>query len=267
MSLNKFTISTILPLTLLLITGCGPTMRTVHYGVANSGSTSKYLTKPLYEEDAENNKAATYVSGQYFTNFGEGYYSDELSRFGDFLIHRVHSEKHHNISYGILGYMGKYHVNELTDFKGDKSFYGGGVTGGFNVRLPIRRVEWRIIGLQSTLLYEDGKYASFRKEAEDAEALVAGDDGEEQVLFNDLHPDNLVANVSVNTELIIKLDKISLGFYGSAGSNWGINGAKHYVLTGSLNVLLNNTNTTFFIQGNTLTHIGYYSIGISQRLF
>ena len=264
MTFNKYTLLSILSLTLLLITGCGPTMRTVHYGVANSGSASKYLTKPIYKDTADNKKAATYVSGQYFTNFGEGYYSDEFSRFGDFLIHRVHSEKHHNISYGILGYMGKYHVNELTDFKGDKSFYGGGVTGGFNVRLPIKRIEWRILGLQSTLLYEDGQYSAFRREAEDAEELFSGD---EQVLFNNMHPDNLIVNARISTELIINLDKTSLGFYISAGNTWGIPGEKHFIMTGSLNMLLNKTNTTFFMQTIVSSHTGCFSIGISQRLF
>ncbi len=70
----------LLVLTILTMNSCETT-----YGIANIGSESKYLPKPVYKDTTEK---ATYLTGQFYHNLGDGYQPNELSYFGDVMINR-----------------------------------------------------------------------------------------------------------------------------------------------------------------------------------
>ncbi len=86
------------------------------------------------------------------------------------------------------------------------------MTGEFNLNIPFKKVDWRIIGIRTTAIYENGSYASFRNNAKNDKLIL------------NIHPYNTAFNVSFTEEIIIKLKTVSFGYYGAFGITFGENG-------------------------------------------
>ena len=180
-----------------------------YYGTAHTANETTYLTKPVY---TTSNANAIYFSGR-FSHTVFPYYDNERTYFGELSLHRSHTWKHINLSYGILGYGGSYRIHEVERYAGNKYFGGTGATGELNFNLPFKKVDYRVIGVRTTLFYENGDYASFRKIAEN------------DTLIENVNWFHGGINVSLYYEVLFKLHKIILGIYAASGptfwnKNW-----------------------------------------------
>ena len=201
-----------------LFEGCRP-----QYGIANGGAEPIYFEKPVYRDSAV---TACYIGGKYAQTIDSAYSNNnERSRFGEIYFHRSHTKKFYNLSYGAFGYMGSYKVAVVEKYRGEKSFYGGGVAGSFNLNIPTAMVDFRPIGVSGSFLYEDGDFASFRRKAE------------KENLIDNLNSGQFVYNLSLTTEYVLKFKHSSLGILGSLGSTMNtdedlpvftLNGCVHY---------------------------------------
>jgi hypothetical protein len=221
------------------------------YGIANIGSESKYIPKPVYKDTTEK---ATYLTGQFYHNLGDGYNPDELSYFGDIMINKSHTSKNFNYSYGGIFYLGNYFVNEIPKYKGMKTFYGSALTGEINFNIPFNKVDWRIIGLRTTAIYEQGSFTKFRRQA-----------GNENLIEN-IHPNNATINIGLTHDLIIKLKKVSFGLYSVEGITIGADG--NGILTLSNTLHFTRQRFTGFAQMSLgiFGQNGTFSAGINYRL-
>lgn len=234
-------------LVIFFLAGCSPTLP--KYGVANPGSASSYVAAPVFRDTTQN---ATYLSGQFFSNTGHGYYPDELIYFGDLSLHRSHTGKNYNLSYGLYGFFGNYKVEKVDDYRGNYSFFGSGFTGSINYNEDFHKVAWRVIGLQSSVYYEYGDYARFRQNAEEAD------------LINNLHPDPFRFYSGLTTEVIFKLDRMDLSFFVSPGLDFGFRDDNEFRLTGSINFL--TPQNTFSVQTHGGNQGTFLSVGYSRRI-
>lgn len=168
------------------------------YGVANQSSLTKYLEKPVYKDSTE---SAIYVGGQYYNNDGSGYDSNEKSYFVDFSIHRSHSHKNINYSYGLLGYFGNYDA-KIEGFEGKKDFYGLGVLADVNYKVSLNAIELRIIGLRASIIHEMGEFSQYREE-------MSG-----LGLAYNKNIDNTSKYLGLTTDVIYKFNQdFNLGYY------------------------------------------------------
>jgi len=221
------------------------------YGIANGGTESTYLTKPIYSDTNANNN---YISAKmYYSVLNTAYNPNEKMAFGEINVHRSHTRKNYNIAYAFVAYGGTYSVNEVEKYKGDKNFIGTALIGDLNYNIPLDIMDIRIMGLRTSIIYENGSYATFRKKA--------SSDG----LIINAHPNNFALNLSLTQEFIIKLKKVNFGAYNVSGMTFGKN--DEHVLTGSQCIQLTHNKTTGFIQRNTGT-FGYgqtISLGINYK--
>jgi hypothetical protein len=98
----------------------------------------------------------------------------------------------------------------VEQYKGNKYFGGFGGTGELNFNVPFKKVDWRVIGVRTTMFYEDGRYASFRRMAE------------KDTLIENVNHYHGGFNVSACYEVIVKLDKVNFGYYSAIGTTFGI---------------------------------------------
>lgn len=184
---------------------------TVYYGVGNVHNKSKYLQKPLYNDSVSK---ATYISGSFSNNLGRGYYKGEDSYYGDITFHQAYNKKYFVWAYGLSGFYGTYNVKELYEYPGYKTFYGGAITGDIALNIPIisdnSQFEYRILGLRLSLLYEDGAFADFRKNAK-SEYLIVNS-----------NPLNTSLNVTYYSDFAVKFDEDrTFGISGGFGHTIG----------------------------------------------
>ncbi len=232
---------------IFFMTGCSPALP--KYGVANPGSASRYMAAPVFRDTIQN---ATYLSGQFFSNTGHGYYPDEWIYFGDLSLHRSHTGKNYNLAYGLYGYLGNYKVEEVEGFRGNYSFFGSGLKASINYTEDFQKVAWRVIGLQSSVYYEYGDYARFRQNAEEAD------------LITNLHPDPFRFYSGLTTEVIFKLDRMDLSFFVSPGLDFGFRDDNEFRLTGSINLI--TPQNTFSVQTHEGNQGTFFSFGYSRRI-
>lgn len=225
------------------------------YGVANQSSFTKFLDKPLYNDSTE---VATYIAAQYYNNDGNGFQPNEKSYFMDFSIHRSHTIKNFNISYGILGYFGNYET-KLTGFEDKHSFYGYGALADFNYKLSLRNFELRIIGLRASFVHEMGEFTNFREEMSDAGLIINRSEK------------NTPVYLALQTNHIYKINSdFSVGLYSALGRTFdkgsdSSEGSLIYtiVLHGSYKKITTLGQINFGL-GSNLT---IYSFGLQYNLF
>jgi hypothetical protein len=187
---------------MLLLSSCGGNPP-IYYGIANKGSESTYLTKALFTDTAQNNN---YLSGKiYFTAGNSAYNKKESESFAELKFHRSHTRHMYHWAYGFMLYGGDYSVNEIPEYKGSKGFYGAGITNELSINLPSDNMEWRPLGIRTTFIYENGRYASFRKNA--------ARDG----LILNTYSANPLINFSLTHDIIMKFKRIEIGYYSAVG--------------------------------------------------
>ncbi|HLX66981.1 MAG TPA: hypothetical protein VKR41_08285, partial [Puia sp.] len=55
-------------------------------------------------------------------------------------------------------------TNQLNTYAGSYSFGGLGVQGGINAVVPIGIGEWRLLGVETSVIHEFGNYLSLRQQ-------------------------------------------------------------------------------------------------------
>ncbi|HKK61024.1 MAG TPA: hypothetical protein VJ951_00605 [Bacteroidales bacterium] len=196
----------IIVFTALIIIGFGCAPSPMYYGVANGGSESSYMDKPVYRGS---DQISEYVSAKLYHSVDDyAYYEDESLGFAEFKAHRSHTYKNANLAYGGFLYGGYYNVSALERFKGTKYMIGSGIAGEANLNIPFRYVDWRILGVKTTILYENGSYARFRSNAAEYRGIV------------NIHPYNAILSFSFTTEIAVKLKKMSFGLFIAMGGSY-----------------------------------------------
>lgn len=132
------------------------------------GNDIAYLAKPM---NADSGKVKNYLSTSY-ANLSLPYGTGELD-MGFLNFHRAHTTKTLNIAYGAFGYAGKtyydktYNSKTTPDFQG-KTFSGGGLRSSISFYDISGNTEFRMLGWENTLSFENGSYADFRKRVKQA---------------------------------------------------------------------------------------------------
>ncbi|MFO7790695.1 MAG: hypothetical protein ACQES1_09585 [Bacteroidota bacterium] len=248
----------IIVFTALILTGYGCSTP-LYYGVANGGSESSYMKKPVYRDS---NQTSGYVSAKLYHSLQNyAYYKNETLGFAELDAHRSHTCQIFNFAYGGFLYGGYYNVSAAERFKGTKYMLGSGITCEANFSIPFKYFDWRILGVKSTILYENGSYARFRSNAAEYRGIV------------NIHPYNTILNFSFTTEIAVKLKKMSFGLFFAMGGNYNpdINTMNEHV-TGTGTSCLHATYKRFtgFAQLNIGGIFNGYgetiSVGVSYRL-
>jgi hypothetical protein len=255
---SNIVIPVIIVFTALIFIGSGCSTP-MYYGVANGGSESSYMDKPVYRGS---DQISEYLSAKLFHTVGDyAYYEDESLGFAEFNAHRSHTYKNANLAYGGFLYGGYYRVSAVERFKGTKYMMGSGIAGEANLNIPFKYVDWRIFGLKTTILYENGSYARFRNNAAEHPGFV------------NIHPYNAIVNLSLTTEIIVKLPNLSFGLFFAMGWNYNpdINTMFEYeIFTGTNCLHVTYKRFTGFAQlniGGIFTGYGQtFSAGVSYRL-
>jgi len=121
------------------------------------GDQLTYMAKPIYEgHDTSQMYNAVKTGISTGTNEEEVYYYLMPS------IHRSHTFKAINLSYGIFGYGGYYNLQQIQKERGLKGFLGLGARGSFNLNIVGESSEWRILGVEAALSQEYGTFKQFR---------------------------------------------------------------------------------------------------------
>ena len=229
------------------INGCSP-----EYGMANGSGAPIYFAKPFYKDSAVR---AIYVGGKFEHSLDSAYSnSHEKNYFGEFYIYRSHSWLHCNLSYGLFGYTGSYKVAAIQQYRGDKPYYGGGISTELDFKITEKNFEWRFLGFRGTLIYEDGSFYDFRRRAFD------------ENLISDVSPGRYAYNFSVSSEYIYKFRQNCLGLYTSYG--WTRNFRYNDVfptIVGCLNYSYRKITVYSQLNWCILAAGGSYSLGIAYR--
>ncbi|MFZ6051611.1 hypothetical protein [Halocola ammonii] len=244
---------------------------TLSYGIANTAEATRYQPKPAYHDK---DTSASYVSAYLSHNDGYGYFTNEDIIFGGARFHRAHTFKNFNLAYGAFGYAGSYNVQLVRDLQGEKSFFGGGLSGEANLNIPLFDLfDWRVLGIRATAWGEGGEFARFKNEIRGKE--LEGSDG--YATISDEAPNNFLTNLSLTSELVFKHDNFDLGLNGSYGfsidpssensvilHNYGV-GAHfsrgRYTVFGNLNTSF----SPYFIFDFNL-FVNHYSVGFSYQI-
>ena len=244
-----------LSIVVITITSCVPA-----YYMANSAMEPIVFTKPLYHDTAT---VSSYIGGKFNTALDSAYNnSGETNSFGQIYWFRTHIQKYYNFSYGAFGYLGNYKVTAVKELTGNKSYFGGGVSGEFCVNIPVDAIDIRIIGLKGTMYYEDGNYRRFKMLARDQKLAITS---------TDLYGYNLSETFGMD----IKLNKISsVGCYISNGmSGQLISGERFFTSSAVLNyqtkkfTLFLQSSSTWLRDLSTVFGIGgEVSVGLNYRL-
>lgn len=150
-----------LPLIIILfLTACNTPS---YFLPAAVGNDITYLPKPMHSDSV---KVKNYVSASY-ADLQLPYGTGELN-MGFLNFSRAHTTKNLNIAYGAFGFAGKtyyddtYNHKTSVDFKG-KTFLGGGLRSSISFYDISGSTEFRMLGWENALSFENGSYADFRK--------------------------------------------------------------------------------------------------------
>ena len=228
--------------------GCSP-----YYAFGNSGVDPIVFIKPLY---ADSTKQTTYIGGKYdMSNQNTYLHYGEMNYFGQMYWAQSHIAKNYNYSYGAFGYAGSYKVLEVENFNGNKSYYGGGLSGEFNFNLPTKTIDIHLIGLKGTLLYENGDFTRFRQMAA------------QQNLISGVSSSLFAYNISMTEGIEFKIMKDRFGIDFSNGLTFFVNDSPEF-FTSSVDIHYTYKQITLFIQ-NTDSFFGIgneFTLGINYRL-
>jgi len=233
---------------LFSLTGCSH-----YYAFGNTGIEPIVFNKPVY---GDSTKVTTYIGGKYTMSADSAYYhSGETNHFGQFYWAQTHTEKFFNYSYGAFGYVGSYKVVEMHNYSGNKSYYGGGLSGEINFNIPLKVIDIRLIGVKGTVLYEDGEFTRFRK-------LTS-----QQQLINGVSASRIAYNISMTQGFDCNVNKGRFGLDVTNGITYFINDTPKF-LTFSFNIHYNYKDYTVYLQNtNSFWGIGSeFALGMNYRL-
>jgi hypothetical protein len=225
---------------------------TPYYALGNNGVDPIVFIKPVY---ADSTSVTNYIGGKYTHTLDSAYHKNEVNYFGQLNWSQTHTLKYYNFSYGAFGYLGTYKVTELENFKGNKTYYGGGLSSEFSLNIPLKTVDLRIIGIKGSLYYENGDFTKFRRIAA------------EQNLISGVTASQFAYNISFTQGCEFKYKNSSLGLDGSAGMTYFI-GDKLAFFTFSANAHYSYKRyTAYLLYTESALGIGEeYAVGFTYRL-
>ena len=233
---------------LVSIHGCSP-----YYAFGNAGIDPIAFNKPLY---ADSVKVTTYIGGKCTHSVDSAYdQKGERNYFGQLYWAQTHIEKYYNYSYGAFGYLGSYKVAAVENYKGDKSYYGGGLSSEINFNIPLSNVDIRLIGVKGTLFYENGDFTRFR--------CIAA----QQNLITGVTSSRFSYNISCLQGLDLKLNKSTIGADISYGITYFTNDSPRF-FTSSVNIHYTYKQYTAYFQ-NTYSAFGIgeeFALGFNYRI-
>lgn len=150
---------------LILVSLCGCVEHRYYVSPFN-GNNGTYHPVPMKSDSVKSGYYATAAIGWGSAN-DEGV--DNI-----FSAHANLSGGHHfgpfQAFYGAGFSLGNYKVNPADgiDHPGNKAFRGVGFEGGLNAVIPFKGGEWRVLGVETSIWNESGRYLQFRKALPDA---------------------------------------------------------------------------------------------------
>lgn len=259
---------------LLSLTSCS-----TYYSSANfSNETSPYI-KPTYRDTIEK---ATYITSAFSKGKPSPSNTFENLTFGSVAFHKAETKKNISIAYGGFVHAGEINFNkksledfnfsyedfeteeiiEATTLPTNKYYFGGGASAEIDINIPFKYVDWRILGLKSTLTYETGTYLPFRQE------LVRKFRKSEQYyndgpfFYKDIDNtayDGFTINLSLTSGVVLKLKNSDIGWVSSAGFG-------SQVLTASTSFYYSQNKFTGFLGWHGSFQGTIFSAGIAYRL-
>ncbi len=156
---------------------------------------------------------------------------------------------------------GRLYLNQNA---GNHFFGGTGFNGGINLVIPFYKREWRILGVETSLRHEFGRYLQFREQLPDSAATL------------DIR-DNFFGTAGLTTEFIGQTPTGQFGFkwaygwvLGSAYQNLNIydNTSGHFLRYRYFNFSFHYTYTRYtgYVQLNTATKATALHLGLNYRL-
>lgn len=240
----KINLLTLLLLAMLAAQSC---IQKPFYGVGNIGSESRLLLKPVYNDTI---RKASYVTGHFSHDFGSGYQANENDYYFDLMLHRSYTAKTLGYSYGGSCYLGNYDASVGYPHNGPKSFYGASITGEINTNIPFDGVDWRIIGVRTSVNYEGGGMILFRKNAE-----------KDGLIYNRSNT-NFTFNLGLTDEIVVKLkNNASCGLYCYMGM-----ASRVFVRSNTLYYTKNRYTGHIQITSAIADKIDIFSFGMTYRL-
>lgn len=188
----------------IYLSGCR--VFTPHYGHPQYGIDLPYLIKPL---SGDSLNSASYISGNFYK--GCEYEEGDKNFSGQINLHKSLSSKYYNFSYGSSCYYGQYNPLSMKSNNGVKKYGGLNIIGSSNFNIPFKIMDWRIIGVQSTLNYEAGSFYKFREAGRTAEVL------------SNLSSKRISMTADLNSEFYFNTkDNTSLGILFGLGSYFSV---------------------------------------------
>ena len=224
---------------------------TPFYALGNNGVAPIVFIKPVYADSA---LTTTYIGGKYAHTTDEAYsHTDEVNHFGQLNLSQSHILKYYNFSYGAFGYLGAYKVAELENFKGNKTYYGGGLSSEFCLNIPLKSIDLRIAGIKGSLYYENGDFTKFRRIAA------------EQYLISGVTASQFAYNISFTSGAEFNYKNSSFGLDSSTGMTYFIRD-EHAFFTFSFNANYTYKRYTAYVLFTESVIGEEFSVGFAYRL-
>lgn len=247
---------------LFSLQSCGPPI----YGLAKTGSETTYMAKPFYEDTLTQSISRIYISSGLTHNISNRVYTNnEQMKYGNLMAHRSHTFKYLNLAYGGFLYLGSYTTQINPEMRGEYGFWGQGLNAEMNLNIPFRKANWRIIGVRMAQYSENGPYSEFRREGDRRNILI------------NMNHNNQAAGFWMTSELVLKINKLTYGYYTAFGQTSGttINGREHVVFSRTRCLSVSSEKFTAFAQFNRSANLGLseenvnfmsLSLGLSYKL-
>ena len=225
--------------------------------------TAPYRTIPLHDDSTA---AATYVNAVLFNGQANDQGRDKKLAFS-LDLSRSHNFGNFQAHYGLGGTVGRYKVatydsignsssvnyQSINRKAGNYFFGGAGVDGGINFVLPSARSEWRVLGVETSLRQEFGKYADFRKNLPDSVATL-------------VIRDRSFGTAGIYTELLGYVDESVIGVKMAYGTVLGSDYQNHDDIpyyTSTRGLRFRYFNLAFHYTNDRFT--GYLQLGVSAK--
>lgn len=257
---------------IILLTGC--IGRQAYYVSPFNGLNNPYHTIPLQKDSL---KSAFYAKGSLAFGNANDFGGDKTFAGYAGLSHS-HNFGDFQAFYGVGFSAGSYKVDRFYEQgnnrtvnpsiinanAGRKSFSGYGFDGGINFTIPIGRGEWRIMGVETSLRKEGGKFLAFRNALPDSAATL--------IIRNDYY-----ATAGGYSEIIGHGNEFIYGFKLGIGTVLGSDYSKENIIDSDFkanglkynyqNLVLHFSKRkwTGFIQFNEATKASNFLIGSNYR--
>lgn len=270
-----------LPGLLFMFPACTVVQQQAYYVSPFNGNTGNYQTIPMQSDSI---RSSIYASVSLLTgsantrgndhfnafhgslsashNLGiiEAYYGADLT-LGSYFLGKWDSSAPNLFS---TGYSRPMDYSYLDQNAGNHFFGGTGFNGGINLVIPFYKREWRILGVETSLRHEFGRYLQFRKQLPDSAATL------------DIR-DNFFGTAGLTSEFIGQTPTGQFGFkwaygwlLGSAYQNLDIydNTSGHFLGYQYFNFTFHYTYTRYtgYVELNTATKATGFHLGFNYRL-